>query len=103
MNMSWLDPINSAKYLSMAIEQTNKKNIDEKTTDHQTKKYKLVFIQAFIQSETKKWIFIILDEEFEMFCPQVKEHFGRPLRLKKYLCGADFSGKSCYKMLGKFL
>ena len=35
-----------------------------------TKIYQLDFIQAFIQSETKKRIFVILDKEFEMFCPK---------------------------------
>ena len=65
--------------------------------------YQLDFIQAFIQSETKKRIFVILDKEFEMFCPQLKEHFGRPLRLKKCLYGADFSGKSWYETLDTYL
>ena len=64
-----------------------------------TKIYQLDFIQAFIQSETKKRIFVILDKDFETFCPQLKEHFGRPLRLKKCLYGADFSGKSWYETL----
>ena len=61
------------------------------------------FIQAFIQSLTKKRIFIILGKEFEMFCPQIAEHFGRPLRLKKCLYGTDFSGKSWYDTLDNFL
>ena len=67
------------------------------------KVYQLDFIQAFIQSETKKRIFVILDKEYEIFCPQLKEHFGRPLRLKKCLYGADFSGKSWYETLDDFL
>ena len=45
---------------------------------NQTKIFQLDFIQAFIQSETKKRIFVTLDKEFETFCPQLKEHFGRP-------------------------
>ena len=40
---------------------------------------------------------------FEIFCPQLKEHFGRPLRLKKCLYGADISGKSWYETLDNFL
>ena len=65
--------------------------------------YQLDFIQAFIQSPTKKRIFVILDKEYETFCPQLAEHFGRPLRLKKCLYGADFSGKSWYDTLDNFL
>ena len=65
--------------------------------------YQLDFIQAFIQSPTKKRIFVILNKEYEMFCPQLAEHFGRPLRLKKCLYGADFSGKSWYDTLDNFL
>ena len=38
-----------------------------------------------------------------MFCPQLAEHLGRPLRLKKCLYGADFSGKSWYNTLDTFL
>ena len=38
-----------------------------------------------------------------MFCPQIAEHFGRPLRLKKCLYGADFSDKSWYDTLDNFL
>ena len=38
-----------------------------------------------------------------MFCLQIAEHFGRPLRLKKCLYGADFSGKSWYDTLDNFL
>ena len=59
--------------------------------------YQMDFIQAFIQSPTKKRIFIILDKEYETFCPQLAQHLGRLLRLKKCLYGADFSGKSWYK------
>ena len=65
--------------------------------------YQLDFIQAIIQSPTKKRIFLILDEEYETLCPQLAEHFGRPLRLKKCLYGADFSGKSWYDTLDNFL
>ena len=53
--------------------------------------YQLDFIQAFIQSNTNKRIFVILDQEYETFYPRLKEYFGRPLRLKKCLYGADFS------------
>ena len=63
----------------------------------------LDFIQAFIQSSKKKRIFIILDKEYETFCPQLSKHFGRSLRLKKCLYGADFSGKSWYDTLDNFL
>ena len=42
-------------------------------------------------------------KEFEMFCPQIAEHFGRPLRLKKCLYAADFSSKSWYNTLDNFL
>ena len=38
-----------------------------------------------------------------MFCPQIAENFGRPLRLKKCLYGADFSGKSWYDTLDNLL
>gem|GEM_PF-2876143 len=65
--------------------------------------YQLDFIQAFIQSPTNKRIFVILDKEYETFCPQLSEHLGRPLRLKKCLYGADFSGKSWYETLDQFL
>ena len=39
--------------------------------------YQLDCIQAFIQFPTKKRIFIILDKDYETFCPQLAEHFGR--------------------------
>ena len=49
-----------------------------------------------------KKIFVILDKEFETFCLQLKEHFGRPLRLKRYIYYRnDSSGKS--KMSDDFL
>ena len=65
--------------------------------------YQLDFIQAFIQSEAKRRMFVILDKEYEQFCPKLAGHFGRPLRLKKCLYGADFSGKSWYETLDLFL
>ena len=48
-------------------------------------------------------MFIILDKEYEHFCPKLAEHFGRPLKLRKCLYGADFSGKSWYETLDIFL
>ena len=45
--------------------------------------YQLDFIQAFIQSPTKKKTFVILDKEYEMFGPLLAEHLGRPLRFQK--------------------
>ncbi len=65
--------------------------------------YQLDFIQAFIQSEMKKRMFVILDKEYEQFCPNQKGNFGRPLRLKRCLYGGDFSGKSWYDTLDLFL
>ena len=47
--------------------------------------HQLDFIQAFIQSDTKKRTFVILDKECEEFCPHLSEHFGRPLMLRKCL------------------
>ena len=68
-----------------------------------SKIYQLDFIQAFIQSEVKRRIFVTLDKEYKQFCPDLSEHLGRPLRLKKCLYGADFSGKSWYDTLDEFL
>ena len=65
--------------------------------------HQLDFIQAFIQSNTKKRIFVLLDQEYETFFPRLKEHFGRPLRLKKCLYGANFSGKFWYETLNDLL
>ena len=65
--------------------------------------YQLDFIQAFIQSEVERRIFVTLDKEYKLFCPDLSEHLGRPLRLKKCLYGADFSGKSWYDTLDQFL
>ena len=70
---------------------------------NRTSVYQLDFIQAFIQSEAKKRMFIILDKEYDHFCPKLAEHFGRPLKLRKCLYGADFSGKSWYETLDIFL
>ena len=70
---------------------------------NKTQVYQLDFIQAFIQSDAKKRMFIILDKEYETFCPKLSKHFGRPLRLKRCLYGADFSGKSWYETLDHFL
>ena len=63
----------------------------------------LDFIQALIQSEAKKRMFVILDREYENFCPKLAEHFRRPLKLRKCIYGADFSGKSWYETLDLFL
>ena len=60
-------------------------------------------MQAFIQSEVEMRIFVTLDKEYKLFCPDLSEHLGRPLRLKKCLYGADFSGKSWYDTLDQFL
>ena len=65
--------------------------------------YQLDFIQAFIQSETKKRMFVLLDKEYENFCPKLAGHLGIPLPLKKCLYGADFSGKRWYDTLDTFL
>ena len=70
---------------------------------NRTKIYQLDFIQAFIQSDVQKRIFVILDKEYEKFCPKLAKHLGRPLKLKKCLYGADFSGKSWYETLDEFL
>ena len=64
--------------------------------------HQLDFIQAFIQSDVKKRMFVLLDKEYEPFCPKLAKHFDRPLRLKKCLYGADFSGKSWYETLDEF-
>ena len=63
----------------------------------------LDFIQAFIQSDVKKRMFVLLDKEYEQLCPKLAKHFERPLRLKKCLYGTDFSGKSWYETLDEFL
>ena len=65
--------------------------------------YQLDFIQAFNQSEATKRMFIILDREYEHFCPKLAKHFGRPLKLKKCLYEDDFSGKSWYETLDSLL
>jgi len=65
--------------------------------------HQLDFIQAFIQSDTKKRMFVLLDKEYETFCPNLAGHLGRPLLLKKCLYGADFSGKRWYETLDSFL
>ena len=46
---------------------------------------------------------IILGREYERFCPKLARYFVRPLKLKKCLYGADFSGKSWYETLDSFL
>ena len=71
---------------------------------HKAKKvYQLDFIQAFIQSDTTRRIFVTLDKEYKMFCPEMEPHLGRPLKLEKCLYGANFSGKSWYDTLDEFL
>ena len=65
--------------------------------------YQIDFIQTFIQSDMKKRIFVILDKEYDQFCPILKKHFGRPLRLKKCLHGREFSGNSWYETLDQSL
>ena len=62
---------------------------------NKTQIFQLDFTHTFIQSDMKKRMFVILDKEYEQFCPILKKYFGRPLRLRKYLYGGDFSGKSC--------
>ena len=73
------------------------------STLNQVMIYQLDFIQAFIQSDVKKRMFVLLDKECKQFCPKLAKYFGRPLRLKKCLYGADFSGKSWYETLDEFL
>ena len=46
---------------------------------------------------------MILNKVYATFCPKLKDHTGRSLRLKKYLYGADFSGKNWYETLDTFL
>ena len=65
--------------------------------------YQLDFIQAFIQTDTQRRIFVTLDKEYKIFSPQLSQHLGRPLHLKKCLYGADFSGKAWYNNLDTFL
>ena len=65
--------------------------------------YQLDFIQAFIQAEAKRRMFVILDKEYGHFCPKLAGHFSRPLKLNKCLYGADFSGKSRYETLDSYL
>ena len=48
-------------------------------------------------------MFVILDKEYEHFCPILKKYFGRLLRLRKCLYVGDFSGKSWYETLDQFL
>ena len=48
-------------------------------------------------------MFIIPDREYEHFYPKLARHFGRPLKLKKCLFGADFSGKNWYETPYSFL
>ena len=70
---------------------------------HKSIIYQLDFIQAFIQSEMKKRMFLILDKEYEQFCLNQKGNFGRPLEQKRCLYGGDFSGKSWHDMLDMIL
>ena len=55
------------------------------------------FIQAFIQSETKRIMFVFLDNEYGQKCQKLAGHFDRPLKLKKCMYGTDFGGKSWYE------
>ena len=70
---------------------------------NKTQIFQLDFIQAFIQSDLKNRMFVILDKEYEQFCPIFKKHFGRPLRLRKCLYGGYFGGKCWYETLDQFL
>ena len=45
---------------------------------NKTQVYQLDFIQAFIQSEAKKRMFIILDKEYETFCPSYQSILEDP-------------------------
>ena len=65
-----------------------------KVTIHQ-----LGFLQAFIQSEVKKRMSVLPGKESEQFYPKLTKPFAQPLRLKKCIFGADFSGKSWYETL----
>ena len=44
---------------------------------NQSKIYQLDFIKAFIQSDTKRRIFVILDKVYATFCPKLKDHIGK--------------------------
>ena len=63
-------------------------------------KIQLDFMISLIQSKATSIIFVILDEEFSHFCPNLLQHFRRP---NKYLDVADFSGKSWYDSLDVYL
>ena len=73
------------------------------TISHKAIIYQLNFIQAFIQSEVKKRMCVVLDKEYEQFCLNQNGNFGRFLRLKRCLYGGDFSAKSWYGILDMFL
>ena len=73
------------------------------TIQNRSKIYQLDFIQAFIQSDTKRCIFVILDKVYATFCPKLSNCIGRQLQLKKCLYGANFSGKNWYETLDTFL
>ena len=47
------------------------------STLNQVMIYQLDFIQAFIQSDVKKRMFVLLDKEYEQFCPKLAKHFGQ--------------------------
>ena len=58
---------------------------------------------SYNQSEMNRRMFVILDMEYEQFCPNQKGDFERPLRLKRCLYGGDFSDKSWHDTLDMFL
>ena len=65
--------------------------------------YQLDFIQAFIQSEAKERMFVILDKEYEQNLSKVSRALRKTTKALKNLYVANFSGKSWYEALGSFL
>ena len=63
--------------------------------------YQMDFIQALIQSEAKRRMFVILDKEYGHYCPKLAGHFGRPI--PKCIYGTDFRGKNWYETLDSYL
>ena len=72
-DMQIKDDFNS--WSSVASTRIHKCFIADSTLDKVTIN-QLDFIQAFIQSDVKKRIVVLLDKEYEQFCPKLTKYFG---------------------------
>ena len=63
----------------------------------------LDFVSAFIQGKVRSRIFVYIENEVAMVCPEFKKYIGRPLQLERAIYGLATSGRYWYEDLDEYL